>query len=100
VGVFTQQISDSHEKVRIMAQTEIRTDYSVTGMTCGHCVSSVIDEISLVPGVSAVTVDLVVGAASTVHVVSAAAPAIADIRSAIDEAGYELAGAAGQVPTA
>ncbi|POH64821.1 MULTISPECIES: heavy-metal-associated domain-containing protein [Cryobacterium] len=78
-----------------MAQTETVTDYLVTGMTCGHCVASVIEEVSLVPGVSAVTVDLAVGAASTVHVTSATAPARSDIRAAIDEAGYELQTTAG-----
>ncbi|WEO78259.1 cation transporter [Cryobacterium sp. SO2] len=72
----------------------ISTDYLVTGMTCGHCVASVIEEVSLVPGVSAVTVDLVAGATSTVHVTSAAAPGVADIRAAIDEAGYQLQGPA------
>lgn len=77
-----------------MAETDTRTDYLVTGMTCGHCVASVIEEVSLVPGVSDVTVDLVVGAASTVHVTSATAPDAAGIRAAIDEAGYELQGAA------
>lgn len=66
------------------------THYLVTGMTCGHCVTSVIEEVSLVPGVHQVTVELVVGAASTVHVTSATAPAVADIRAAIVEAGYEL----------
>jgi copper chaperone len=73
-----------------MAQTDIQTEYLVTGMTCGHCVASVIEEVSLVPGVTAVTVDLVAGAASTVQVQSATAPATADIRAAIDEAGYDL----------
>ena len=68
----------------------ISADYLVTGMTCGHCVASVIEEVSLVPGVSAVSVDLVVGAASTVHVTSAAALTRSDIRAAVDEAGYEL----------
>ena len=77
-----------------MASTSTSTDYLVTGMTCGHCVASVIEEVSLVPGVSGVTVDLVVGAASTVHVTSAAEPAQSDIRAAIDEAGYELQNAA------
>ena len=71
----------------------ISTDYLVTGMTCGHCVASVIEDVSLLPGVSAVTVDLVVGAASTVHVTSAAEPTHSDIRAAIDEAGYQLQGA-------
>lgn len=68
----------------------ISTEYLVTGMTCGHCVASVIEEVSMLPGVSAVTVDLVVGAASTVHVTSATEPARPDIRAAIDEAGYLL----------
>lgn len=78
-----------------MAQTlSTSTDYLVTGLTCGHCVASVIEEVSLLPGVSAVTVDLVVGAASTVHVTSAATPATDDIRAAIDEAGYQLLPAA------
>jgi copper chaperone CopZ len=72
----------------------ISTDYLVTGMTCDHCVASVIEEVSLVPGVSAVTVDLVVGSTSTVHVSSTSTPAVADIRAAIDEAGYVLEGAA------
>jgi copper chaperone len=78
-----------------MAQTDTNTDYHVTGMTCGHCVASVIEEVSQVPGVRTVTVDLVVGAASTVHVTGATEPAAADIRAAIDEAGYELQGTAG-----
>jgi copper chaperone CopZ len=68
----------------------INTDYLVTGMTCGHCVASVIEEVSLLPGVSAVTVDLVAGAASTVHVTSTTEPARPDIRASIDEAGYQL----------
>ena len=73
-----------------MTETSTVTDYLVTGMTCGHCVASVIEEVSLISGVSAVSVDLVTGAASTVHVTSAAVPAVDDIRAAIDEAGYEL----------
>lgn len=78
-----------------MAETPTVTDYLVTGMTCGHCVASVIEEVSLIAGVSAVSVDLVTGAASTVHVTSAVVPAVDDIRAAIDEAGYQLQDAAG-----
>ncbi|MCU1446911.1 heavy-metal-associated domain-containing protein [Cryobacterium sp.] len=76
------------------------THYLVTGMTCGHCVTSVIEEVSLVPGVHQVTVELLVGAASTVHVTSATAPAIADIRAAITEAGYSLTDSASEDPAA
>ena len=32
--------------------------YTVVGMTCGHCVSSVTEEVSQVPGVTDVAVDL------------------------------------------
>jgi copper chaperone len=83
-----------------MAQTDISTDYLVTGMTCDHCVASVIEEVSQVQGVRTVTVDLVVGAASTVHVTGTTEPAVADIRAAVDEAGYELEGPANRGPAA
>ena len=59
--------------------------YSVPGMTCQHCVSSVTTEVSAVPGVESVDVDL---EAKTVTVVGGADAAI---RAAIDEAGYEIA---------
>ena len=40
--------------------------YAVTGMTCGHCVGAVSAELSALPGVEAVAVDLVSGGISTV----------------------------------
>jgi copper chaperone CopZ len=67
------------------------TDYSVTGMTCGHCSSAVTEELSKLPGVQQVTVDLVPGGTSTVHVASESALDDAQVAAAIDEAGYELA---------
>jgi copper chaperone len=36
--------------------------YTVTGMTCGHCVASVTEEISEIDGVTDVAVDLPTGA--------------------------------------
>ena len=33
-------------------------EYVVTGMTCAHCVASVTEEVSEVPGVEGVDVDL------------------------------------------
>jgi len=66
--------------------------YTVTGMTCGHCVSSVTEEISKLPGVSEVAVDLVPEGASAVTVTSAAPLDEPAVREAVDEAGYELAG--------
>ncbi|MEU7140515.1 copper ion binding protein [Nocardia sp. NPDC046473] len=61
--------------------------YTVTGMTCGHCVSSVKTEIGKIDGVTSVDVDLASGA---VTVASAAPIADADIVAAVDEAGYEV----------
>jgi copper chaperone CopZ len=54
-------------------------------MTCQHCVNSVTTEVSAVPGVENVEVDL---EAKTVTVVGGEDAAI---RAAIDEAGYEVA---------
>jgi copper chaperone CopZ len=59
--------------------------YSVPGMTCQHCVNSVTTEVSAVPGVESVHVDL---DAKTVTVVGGDDAAV---RAAIDEAGYEIA---------
>ncbi len=37
------------------------TTYSVVGMTCDHCVRSVTEEVTEVPGVTGVEVDLATG---------------------------------------
>ena len=70
------------------------TTYIVTGMTCGHCVGSVTHEISALPGVTDVAIELVPGGGSTVAVSSDGALAEDAVRAAVDEAGYELAGPA------
>ena len=49
------------------------TTYDVVGMTCAHCVQAVTDEVSAIPGVRDVGVELVAGGTSVVTVVSAAA---------------------------
>jgi copper chaperone CopZ len=67
------------------------TTYSVSGMTCGHCTSSVTEELSKLVGVQDVKIDLVAGGTSTVHVTSESALDEAAVRDAVDEAGYELA---------
>jgi copper chaperone CopZ len=59
-------------------------------MTCGHCVSAVTEELSRLPGVHDVAVDLSTG---TVTVSSAGPLPIDEVRTAVDEAGYELSGA-------
>jgi copper ion binding protein len=62
--------------------------YTVTGMTCEHCVRAVTTEMVMVPGVRSVDVDLESGA---VTVISDEPLDIETVREAIDEAGYELA---------
>jgi copper chaperone len=63
--------------------------YQVSGMTCGHCVSSVSSEVAKIPGVEDVQVDLasgrvtVTGNGFTDH----------QIAAAVDEAGYAMADA-------
>jgi copper chaperone CopZ len=67
--------------------------YRVTGMTCDHCVRAVTDEMAAIPGVRDVEVELVAGGESTVRVVSEDALSEDTVREAVDEAGYQLAGA-------
>lgn len=64
----------------------------VRGLTCGHCAHAVTEELSAVPGVAGVEVELVPSGISTV-VIDAEVPLTEDqIRTALSEAGdYELA---------
>ncbi|MGN6694500.1 MAG: heavy-metal-associated domain-containing protein [Aquihabitans sp.] len=64
--------------------------YTVTGMSCQHCVDAVTAEVGRITGVEQVQVDLPTGA---VTVTSAAPLAVDEVRSALDEAGYDLADA-------
>ncbi len=66
--------------------------YPVTGMTCGHCVAAVTSELSALPDVTAVSVDLVADGASQVTVTTETALSDAQVADALDEAGdYRLA---------
>ncbi|QNE47758.1 heavy-metal-associated domain-containing protein [Glaciihabitans sp. INWT7] len=71
----------------------IEQHYLVEGMTCTHCVASVTEEVSELEGVESVTVDLRVGGASDVTVVSSAPVPLEGVRAAIAEAGYLLVSA-------
>ena len=64
--------------------------FAVEGMTCGHCVSSVTEEISGLAGVEGVDVALVPGGRSTVTVASDSPLRVEDVRAAVSEAGYSL----------
>ncbi|CAN5506695.1 heavy-metal-associated domain-containing protein [soil metagenome] len=65
--------------------------YAVTGMTCGHCAAAVTEEVSALPGVTDVAVDVEKGRVT----VTADAPLGEDtVREAVEEAGFELVGTA------
>ena len=61
--------------------------YTVNGMTCGHCVSSVTEEVAAIAGVDTVAVDLPTG---QMTITSTTPIALDDVRAAVTEAGYEL----------
>jgi copper chaperone len=61
---------------------------TVTGMTCGHCASSVREELGSIPGVTGVDVDL---ASGTVILDSEQRVEPEAIQTAVEEAGYQLA---------
>ncbi len=61
--------------------------YTVTGMTCQHCVVSVTEEITEIAGVTGVVVDLESGG---VTVTSDDPLPLDDVRTAVEEAGYAL----------
>lgn len=69
---------------------ETTEDYRVSGMTCGHCVASVTEEITELDAVTGVDVALNAGGVSVVTVRSSAAVDVEAIRAAVTEAGYEL----------
>ena len=65
-------------------------EYAVTGMTCQHCVAAVTDEVSALPGVTDVAVDLKPEGRSVVQVTGAEGVDRAAVAAAVDEAGYTL----------
>lgn len=65
--------------------------YLVEGMTCGHCVGSVTNEVSAVAGVASAVVSL---EDKTLVVTADVQPDEAVIAAAVEEAGYTLAGRA------
>lgn len=61
--------------------------YTVTGMTCGHCVASVTEEVQEIPGVENVDVVLQTGALT----ITSTAPISENaVKAAVETAGYHL----------
>lgn len=69
----------------------MQTTVNVSGMTCGHCVSSVTEELTELEGVESVDVDLVAGGVSPVVVTSTRELTKDEIEEAVEEAGYTVA---------
>lgn len=62
-------------------------NYTVSGMTCSHCVASVTEEVSELSSVTDVDVDLASGRLSVTAADSVDAGAV---RTAVARAGYEV----------
>jgi copper chaperone len=62
--------------------------YTVIGMTCGHCVASVTEEVQEIGGVENVDVVLETG---SLTVTSAEPVDDATVKAAVEDAGYQLA---------
>lgn len=64
------------------------TAYAVTGMSCGHCESSVREEVAKIAGVQEIQVSAKDG---SLVITSEVELSDADVIAAVDEAGYEAA---------
>lgn len=84
IGLMNHNQSTDKEQ----AMSTVSTTVNVSGMTCGHCVSSVSEELEALAGVEKVDVDLNSGGISSVTITSAGALSSSEIGEAIAEAGY------------
>lgn len=72
------------------AADDVTVNFAVTGLTCGSCASRVTSAISALDEVKDVQIDLVSGGTSTVTVLSSRPVPPAAVRSAVEQAGYQL----------
>ncbi|MDA8193448.1 MAG: copper ion binding protein [Thermaerobacter sp.] len=63
-----------------------RTEFSIVGMTCNHCVMTVTNALKAVEGVKAAEVHLDTNSAKVIF--DAAKTSLATIKQAVQEAGY------------
>ncbi|HXD28169.1 MAG TPA: heavy-metal-associated domain-containing protein [Arthrobacter sp.] len=68
------------------------TTLNIDGMTCGHCVASVTEELTAIEGVTTVDVDLNAGGISTARIESTGPINEATLSEAVAEAGYTVVG--------
>jgi len=75
-----------------MSEFDRTIELSVSGMSCGHCVASVTEELEEIPAVKNVEVILNSGGVSKVTVLTDVPIEDETLRDAVSEAGYELVG--------
>ena len=68
----------------------ISASFGVAGLTCGSCASRVSSAVGGIDDVTDVQIDLVSGGTSTVTVYSNQVVPSAAVRSAVEQAGYQL----------
>jgi len=83
IGLMNQP--STHQE---QAMSTVSTTVNVSGMTCGHCVSSVSEELETLAGVEKIDVDLNAGGISTVTITSTGPLSTSEIGEAVAEAGY------------
>jgi copper chaperone CopZ len=66
----------------------VKTTVSISGMTCGHCVAAVTEELKSLKGVEDVAIDLNEGGISTATITSHLTISPEEIGEAVAEAGY------------
>jgi copper chaperone CopZ len=77
-----------HRQYEEFAMSEqVTEEFTISGMTCGHCVQAVTQELTALEGVESVRVDLERGTAS---VTSQGPLGLDEVAAAVDEAGFEL----------
>jgi copper chaperone len=69
------------------SEAAVTATYGVVGMTCGHCVSAVINELGALDGVTSVSVNLAPGGTSSVTVAAPRPLTDVEVAAALDEAG-------------
>ncbi|GGB30837.1 metal-binding protein [Flexivirga endophytica] len=67
-----------------------QTDITVHGMTCGHCVAAVTEELKTIDGVTDVQIELHEGGDSPVRITSDRELDPVAVNAAVDEAGYDV----------
>jgi len=68
----------------------VSVGFGVAGLTCGSCASRVTTAVGAIDDVTDVQIDLVSGGTSTITILSNQPIPSAAVRSAVEQAGYQL----------